>query len=86
MGTKTEPGKFDCYASAQEDEPIFVLLARDPLAPKLVRQWAANRSAMTGLSDKVIEALRAADQMEEWRAENCVPGGGLITPRKEGKG
>lgn len=83
MGTKTEPGKYDCYKSAEADEPIFVLLARDPLAPALVRQWATNRASVTGLSDKVIEALKAADQMDEWRAKNCSTGQPTISARCE---
>lgn len=43
MGTKNEPGKFDCYANAAPDEPMFVLLARDPDAADLVEQWATAR-------------------------------------------
>ncbi|HAW11807.1 MAG TPA: aspartate decarboxylase, partial [Chloroflexi bacterium] len=30
MGTKNNPGKFDCYDDAHPDEPMFVLLGRDP--------------------------------------------------------
>lgn len=41
MGTKSDPGAFDCYAKAEPDEPLFVLLARDWRAPHLVRLWAA---------------------------------------------
>lgn len=37
MGTKNRPGTFDCYAAAGPDEPLFVLLGRDPVAPLLVR-------------------------------------------------
>jgi hypothetical protein len=43
MGTKNQPGKFDtCYANADPDEPMFVLLgkleerkkrSRGPLTP-----------------------------------------------------
>lgn len=29
MGTKNQPGSFDCYANAKGDEPLFVLLGRD---------------------------------------------------------
>lgn len=43
MGTKLNPGRFDCHAAALPDEPMFVLLARDPLAPFLVSIWAAVR-------------------------------------------
>jgi hypothetical protein len=85
MGTKAEPGTFDCYEAAEEDEPMFVLLARDPDAPAVVRQWTANRmqrlvfgadisnfnmAAFLASLDKLIEARACADQMEMWRAEH----------------
>ena len=25
MGTKNEPGEFDCYAAAEPDEPMFII-------------------------------------------------------------
>lgn len=40
MGTKNNPGKFDCYDAALPDEPMFVLLARDPV----VREWVRRRA------------------------------------------
>ncbi len=43
MGTKANPGKFDCYAAAGDDEPLFVLLARDPFAIGLVLIWSSLR-------------------------------------------
>lgn len=43
MGTKANPGEFDCYANAAPDEPMFVLLARDPIAPFLVSIWSSIR-------------------------------------------
>lgn len=43
MGTKNKPGKFDCYDAAGPDEPMFVLLARDPLAGHLVSIWSKLR-------------------------------------------
>lgn len=43
MGTKSFPGMFDCYDEAKPDEPLFTLLARDPLAPHLVKMWAMMR-------------------------------------------
>lgn len=39
MGTKSCPSKFDCYAKAEPDEPMFVLIARDPLSDTLVHLW-----------------------------------------------
>lgn len=44
MATKANPGKFDCYANAAPDEPLFVLRSTDPVAPQLVRIWAALRA------------------------------------------
>lgn len=43
MGTKANPGQFDCYQAAQPDEPIFVLLGRDRLAAHLVSIWSKIR-------------------------------------------
>lgn len=41
MGTKTNPGKYDCLSKLEPDEPYFVLMARDPLAARLVDLWAS---------------------------------------------
>ena len=38
------------------DEPMFVLLARDPLAPILVDLWASLRAHNAGNPAKVAEA------------------------------
>lgn len=43
MGTKQNPGKFDCYAKLEPDEPYLTLRAKDPAAPYLVMMWAASR-------------------------------------------
>ena len=32
MGTKAEPGRFDGYGKAEDNEPIFCLIGRDPAA------------------------------------------------------
>jgi hypothetical protein len=77
MGTKNNPGEFDCYAAAAPDEPMFILLARDPLAPILVDLWAMLR-ADSGCSEhpgrshskKVLEAHECAESMRNWRAES----------------
>lgn len=77
MGTKANPAKFDCYANALSDEPMFILLARDPKAPKLVRAWAAQREHDVAMKERphadlamVAEARECADNMERWRKEN----------------
>lgn len=43
MGTKANQSKFDCYNKAEPDEPMFVLLGRDPQAACLVSIWSKVR-------------------------------------------
>lgn len=69
MGTKNNPGEFDCYANAEPDEPMFVLLARDPLAPLLVEMWAMMRDITHG-DEKVAEAKVCAAKMRDWCRKN----------------
>jgi hypothetical protein len=75
MGTKQKPSPFDCYAAALPDEPMFVLLARDPSSPVMVRRWADIRAGIIARGARpgsdmaqVAEARRCATDMEEWRA------------------
>lgn len=83
MGTKNRPGDFDCYSKAEPDEPMFVLLARDPCAHALVGLWASINSAPGPIREKrvreallVLEAAarrlpgQDAEKIEE--AFNCV--------------
>lgn len=72
MATKLNPGKFDCYENAEPDEPMFVLLARDPLAPILVRLWADLRSHAAGNPSKVAEARSCAESMARWRLDKYL--------------
>lgn len=64
MGTKNDPGQFDCYANAEPDEPMFVLLGRDRHAPALVWLWALMRHAEGEDETKVAEALDCANKMD----------------------
>lgn len=67
MATKNNPGDFDCYSRADPNEPMFVLLGRDPLAAPLVRCWASLRQLLPFPSPaKIEEARRCADAMEDW--------------------
>ena len=77
MGTKNTPGAFDCYDNALPDEPMFVLLARDPSAPELVRAWATRRHQAVSRGERPIddmlmvdEAYRCARDMQAWRSAN----------------
>lgn len=67
MGTKNEPGKYDCYSHAHPDEPMFVLLGRDPQAPALVRLWVEKRRAEGESLEKLAEAEKVATEMEAWQ-------------------
>jgi hypothetical protein len=66
MGTKKHPGRFDCHANAKPDEPMFVLLGRDPMAGALVRVWADMREARGEDPEKVAEARATADTLDTW--------------------
>lgn len=69
MATKNNPGKFDCYANAEADEPMFILLGRDKHAPLLVKLWADLR-AMDGEDiAKVTEAIQCSTAMIRFRRE-----------------
>lgn len=77
MATKLTELRDGCFARALDDEPMFVLLARDTSAPTLVRTWAAQRRhdidrGRRPSSDmaQVLEAEQTADRMEAWRAKN----------------
>lgn len=74
MATKNNPGKFDCHANADWDEPLFTLLARDRCAPMVVRFWALCRAVMILARAKsrfdwpmVVEAFQCARDMRAYR-------------------
>ena len=66
MGTKNQPGRFDCYQNAKPDEPMFVLLGRDKHAAGLVRLWALLRHKAGEDEAVVLEALECAKAMDAW--------------------
>lgn len=76
MGTKNNPGEFDCYLAADPDEPMFVLLARDVLASDLVYEWARRYEVVASIGDgpterevkKIAEARACADAMRDWHS------------------
>jgi hypothetical protein len=57
MGTTNEPGKFDCHAKAEADEPLFTLLARDPLASALVSIWGYLRLGDPASAQHIMEGI-----------------------------
>ena len=70
MGTKNNPGAFDCYANAEPDEPMFILLARDKHAPTLVWSWAALRELDREDPAKVQEARQCMANMLTWQHDH----------------
>lgn len=66
MGTKNNPGKFNCLEAAKLDEPMFILLGRDPMAPALVQLWANLREKEGEDPDKVAEARQCAEEMQRY--------------------
>ncbi len=72
MGTKNKPGQFDCYANAEPDEPMFVLLGRDPASSLLVTTWTKIRTE-SGIdlvgSPKILEAEACAEAMTRFATE-----------------
>lgn len=59
-----------CLNKAADDEMVFVLRAKDPLAPHTVRVWAAAYEEAGGRPEKVAEAHECANAMELWRKEH----------------
>lgn len=77
MGTKLQELRDGCFARAMDDEPMFVLLARDPGAPALVRAWCDQRQREINEGKRpgsdiaqVNEARQCAERMEQWRDAN----------------
>jgi hypothetical protein len=73
MGTKPNA----CYDKAMPDEPVFVLLGRDPQFRQRVTDWANERAREIENGNrppedwhKVEEALRCAVAGPVWRKAN----------------
>lgn len=68
MATKENPGQFDCYANAKPNEPMFVLVGRDPTASSLVILWTTLRVEL-GLNKpddpQIQDALQCAMALKQ---------------------
>lgn len=67
MGTKNNPGKFDCYEKAEPDEPMFTLLARDPQGADFVHLWAALRNKDHHLARRIVDRMISRAEKQERR-------------------
>lgn len=61
-----------CFNKAQDDERVFVMLARDAAAPATIRFWIAERLRLGKNKPddaQILEAYECAKRMEIERAE-----------------
>ena len=52
-----------CMVKAADDEPVFVLRGKDPVAHDAVRFWADSAEALHLHTEKLADAILAADEM-----------------------
>lgn len=64
-----------CLNRAEDDEMLFVLRAKDPAAPNVIRFWVQHRYQL-GLNcpedKKVAEALECAAEMSRYQRELLI--------------
>jgi hypothetical protein len=75
MANKNHPGKFRCYEAAMPDEPMFVILGRDPAGPATLAFWARQREIMGKDQEgddleRIVAARSESEDMFHWRAHN----------------
>lgn len=58
-----------CWNKAADDEPVFVLRAKDPAAPGVVRHWVDITRDLHDNTKRQL-ATGVASQMEAWRIAN----------------
>jgi hypothetical protein len=65
-----------CMSRAKDEEWTFVLLGRDEATPNTIRFWVnerINRGKNQPTDPQIIEALRAADEIERDQQSNSLP-------------
>ena len=60
-----------CLNKADDNEPIFVLRAKDPIAFMIVEEWADAAELVHGAA-KQQEAYACAKQMRAWFESNVM--------------
>lgn len=78
--TKTHPGAFRCYEAALPDEPMFVILGRDPAGPATLEFWAQERVKQQKVHEpddqaRIKAAIDEAKDMQDWRDLHLDPTG-----------
>ncbi len=80
MGSRNEPGAFDCYNDADDDEQRFTLLGRDPMAPLVLDAWIKLRRAAGDSEEKLAEAMKCKRKMlEDLIKRDRRPSNAIIT-------
>jgi len=74
-----------CLNKAQDDEPIFVLRAKDLLAADVVRIWAMMAHRSSHEIWKIKEAREVANQMDMWRASRNTESAEPIQEKGRGR-
>ena len=67
-----------CLNKAEDDEPIFVLRAKDPIAAHIINHWADTAKGIHE-PEKIAEARSAAVVCTEWRNNSLKQ----IKPKKK---
>jgi len=59
LGSKANPSQYDCYPDLGEDEPYFVIRAKDPLAAAIVELHAYIGAGQSGAAHNKLADGRA---------------------------
>lgn len=70
MATKEVELETGCLSKVDGDEPVFVLRAKDTMAPTVVRIWAMFADIAGVFPAKTDEARELAHQMDVWQREH----------------
>lgn len=70
MATRREEIEGGCLSRVAEDEPVFVIRARDAIGPMVVRFWS-DIAEGKGVDPAKVAGVRAlADRMSDWQDAN----------------
>lgn len=61
-----------CLNRAEDDEPVFVLRAKDPLATIAVSFWVGQAEGLGLHTDRIQEAWEWVDKAEVWKENYAV--------------
>lgn len=59
-----------CLGKAADDEPVFVLRAKDAVSIGLIEQWIRVVEAARGPTEKTREARKVVVEFERWQYTN----------------